>query len=664
MKCSPTSFFKSLFVVFLLAQACLGFAQNASTYNGYLAQRYYQLELQLIKTSTGIGWSPPVVSRALGYTGLALYESVVPGMPTYQSADGILNGLGPNAITDPGAGPYHWPTSANNALGTLIDSLYGNVTAINKALIRDLKDSFNTAFLSQIPTATYNNSVAFGSAIAADVYAYSATDGGHKGYATNFPTSYVIPTGPGFWEKTPPAYSLALQPYWGNNRPFLLENTTGDAFIGANPPFSAEVGSPFYNDALLVYTTKQNLTPQQTTITQYWADGGNTVTPPGHSLSILTELSKNENQDLAAATLAFSKLSLSQMDAFINCWKTKYTYNLMRPITYIRTYIDSTWTSLIPTPPFPEYTSGHSTQSGAMESVMTGIFGANYGFVDHTHGTSFGGARSFANFGQAADEAAVSRLYGGIHYEFSNTLGVEYGHKIGNNINKLFATELQINPTADVSLQASFSVSKAAIGDTVTLTISVFNAGLTEINGLQIQNYVPAQTNFLSAMTDFGTYTAATGIWNVGTIPAGMAQVDLVFKLKINADGVPYHLAEVIAMTESDLDSAPNNQLNTEDDMASACMSVPVILCNPDLTLAAPAGFTTYQWYSSQDGGVTYTPGATTQSIVVTEPGLYIFTTDDGILGTCGSQLCCPIIVEKFCCPVNICLPVTLVRVK
>lgn len=144
------------------------FAQPAASFDAGVVNRFYQLELQLIKTGTG--FTPPVASRALGYTGLALYESVVPGISTYQSGDGIINGLGPNAITNPGSGPYHWPTSANNALATIIDSLYGNASPANKTLIRNLKDSFNLVFQSTIPMTNYNNSVAFGTQVAQDVF--------------------------------------------------------------------------------------------------------------------------------------------------------------------------------------------------------------------------------------------------------------------------------------------------------------------------------------------------------------------------------------------------------------------------------------------------------------------------------------------------------------
>lgn len=635
-------------------------AQDAATYDAFVATRYFNLELQLIKTTAG--FSPPVASRALGYSGLALYESVVPGIPTYQSGDGIINGLGPGAITDPGSGPYHWPTVANNALGLIIDSLFGNASATNKLLIRNLKDSFNLAFQGQILVGTYANSVAFGQAIGTDVYNFSKTDGGHQGYLTNFPASYTPPTGAGIWEPTPPAFSAALQPYWGNNRPMVAANTTGTTILGAPPAYSTTTGSTFHNAALEVYNTVNNLTQAQKDIANYWADGGGTVTPPGHSISMLTQIIQTEGLNLEAATLAYAKLGMSQMDAFINCWKIKFLYNLLRPITYIRDNIDPAWNAFIATPPFPEYTSGHSTQSGAFETVMTGLFGSSYTFTDHTNGALYGGPRTFSSFSQPAQEAALSRLYGGIHYTFSNVLGVEVGNEVGQNINALFSTQLRVSATADVAVQSLFNTTQATIGQTVTLTVTVTNEGLTELTGLQVLDTLPYQLQLISAVADLGTYNATTGVWDIGTMAAGLPTATLTIQALVVGDGVPYNIAEVVALTEADSDSSPNNHLLTEDDMSSACLSVPIMECSPNFTLTAPPGYTAYQWYISTDGGVTFTPTVTTQSTVVTAEGQYTFAVDGGVLGSCGNQLCCPVIVQKVCCPASICLPIKITK--
>jgi len=147
---------------------------------------------------------------------------------------------------------------------------------------------------------------------------------------------------------------------------------------------------------------------------------------------------QQENSNLAFAAEAYARLGMAVADAFVQCWKTKYVYNLERPITYINSYIDADWTTLIGTPPFPEYTSGHSSQSGAFGAVMTALFGENYTFTDNTHGDQFGGPRSFTSFTQCAEETAISRLYGGIHYPIGNAMGSMSGITIGEMVNELF----------------------------------------------------------------------------------------------------------------------------------------------------------------------------------------------------------------------------------
>jgi len=203
------------------------------------------------------------------------------------------------------------------------------------------------------------------------------------------------------------------------------------------PPFDTLSQSVFFGYAFEVYSTSVALTPAQSNIALFYADGSGTVTPPGHSIKVLTQVLSRENADLAMAARAYARVGMALADAFVMCWKEKYVYNLLRPITYVRNYIEPTWTPLIGTPPFPEYMSGHSTQSGAFAETMEALFGPNYAFADSTY-LQFGGARQLASFDDWAAEAAISRLYGGIHYRFSNEDGLSCGTAIGQNINDFF----------------------------------------------------------------------------------------------------------------------------------------------------------------------------------------------------------------------------------
>jgi PAP2 superfamily len=211
--------------------------------------------------------------------------------------------------------------------------------------------------------------------------------------------------------------------------------TPGDECAPPPPPYSTDPASEFYALAWEVYQTNVNPTEEQRTIAPYWADGaGATGTPSGHWIAIMGQLARNDSLSLMAAAEGYVRIGLAVADAFIDCWRTKYLYNLLRPVTYIQDIIDPDWLPLLVTPPFPEHTSGHATQSGAVATVLTDLFG-DKAFTDTTH-TDHGltppqAPRTFTSFDEAAKEVAVSRLYGGIHYRSGNDNGLAQGRCIG-----------------------------------------------------------------------------------------------------------------------------------------------------------------------------------------------------------------------------------------
>jgi hypothetical protein len=196
-------------------------------------------------------------------------------------------------------------------------------------------------------------------------------------------------------------------------------------------------GSAFAIEAQEVYDVTSNLTQEQMDIATFWADGGGTLTPPGHWVSVANQVMVQEGSDLATAAEAFAKVGIAVADAFIACWEIKFTYNLLRPVTYIQDPAgpinDPGWTSFIGTPPFPEFTSGHSTQSGAATALLEDVFG-DVTFTDHTHDGAGLAPRTFDTFEDAAFEAAISRLYGGIHYRAAIERGIEQGECIARTI--------------------------------------------------------------------------------------------------------------------------------------------------------------------------------------------------------------------------------------
>lgn len=420
-----------ILLIFVLA-AFSGHAQNTEDFTAEVPAAYFSFQLELIKETPG--FSPPVASRSLGYSGLSAYESVVHGIPSRTSFSGILPQLENLPVPDEAAELY-WPEVMSRVLFQVTSALYGNMSDARLAELEGIRDNFTDVHVVEAGFSLAT-SQSFAGELASALIDYAGADGQFECQFSNFSPEYAPPVGEGLW--TPLEGQQALQPYWGDKRCFVVEFVEDDLLAPAPPEFSDQFGSVFYEEALAVYNATISPTEDEINIAEYWADGPGTVTPPGHSFSMLIQILDDENSNLAFASEAYARMGMAIADAFVQCWKTKYVYNLERPITYIRSYIDPEWNTLIGTPPFPEYTSGHSSQSGAFGEVMTALFGENYAFTDFTHGTDFGGPRSFDSFVDCAEETAISRLYGGIHYPVGNQMGTESGIIIGAMVNELF----------------------------------------------------------------------------------------------------------------------------------------------------------------------------------------------------------------------------------
>lgn len=403
-------------------------------FNAAVPNTWYDLFISMTKGTPG--FSPPVAARAFGYDGLALYEAIAPGSVVTHTLSSRLSRF--NIGIEPGGGKtYFWPASANAALAEIGRNLYRNDPK-NLVSIDSLENLIKSGFSSQASAEAIENGADFGNRVGKSVYEYSKTDGQDECFLNNFPVGYHYITGLGKWVPTPPTYqAIPLQPYWGSVRTFMYKN----AFIAMPnliPGFSIDPNSGFYAQAMETYTVSTHLTAEQEIIAKYWSDDpGKTSTPSGHSVSILKQIIERENLNLEKAAVAYCKIGFAVHDAFVNCWKCKYQDNLIRPITYIRAYIDPSYTSLLVTPPFPEFPSGHSVQSGSVSSLLESLFGDNYAFQDKTYisRTDINGTpRNFESFLEFANEAAISRLYGGIHFPRAIYEGVTFGRSIGKNV--------------------------------------------------------------------------------------------------------------------------------------------------------------------------------------------------------------------------------------
>jgi hypothetical protein len=251
---------------------------------------------------------------------------------------------------------------------------------------------------------------------------------------------------PGYWQETAPDYTPALEPNWNKMRPILLESVS--SFEMNNfPSYSSDTSSAFYKMVYEVYEKSKKLSPEEEQVAWFWDDNPNVtehhghlitmkhkISPPGHWLNIVAQVCEGRN--IFETTRAFTLTSVTMYDALIVCWNNKFVSNLVRPVTYINEHIDPNWNSLIQTPPFPEYTSGHSVVSACAAEVLTLLFGEDYNLIDKSN-VRFGfSERMYNSFHDAAWEVSLSRFYGGIHYYNSikdgNTQGKEIGKYMWN----------------------------------------------------------------------------------------------------------------------------------------------------------------------------------------------------------------------------------------
>ena len=402
-----------------------GHLKQAKEYSSDVAIKWMDMQLRLMQTSSPfIGGLPAF--RPIAYSGIALYESVVAGMPAYQTLSGQLTDMPAMPQTLHGFA-YHWPSCANAALAAFNRSFFSNTSAANKTSMDSLENALNADYQDDVNAATFQRSVQFGETIAQLIFNWSLGDGANH---ANDP--YTLPVGPGLWVPTPPANLAPFGPYWKNNRLMVSGSLTG-SMPPPPPAYSTTPGSPYYEMVKEVYDISQTLTPEQRAIGVYYRD--NPGFGGGHYLSILKQVLQQENSKLDISALTYAKAGIAIVDGGIGCWTAKYTYNLERPITYIRNVLGfNTWNPLIGTPNFPEYPSGHSTAGGAIAETLTDLFGENYQLINHTYDYLGMAPRVYTSFHQMAEEIGDSRVYGGIHYRVACTEGNKSGRKVARNI--------------------------------------------------------------------------------------------------------------------------------------------------------------------------------------------------------------------------------------
>ncbi|MEQ9438203.1 MAG: vanadium-dependent haloperoxidase [Cyclobacteriaceae bacterium] len=379
-------------------------------------------------------FSPPVASRIYSYPSIAAYEVLIHEHPEYQSLAGQLTGLEP--APDPVAGqPISLPLASLHAF-----IITGKAFIFSEDRIEAFQQELYQPFEDALPEDMYTNSLAYGEQVSKHILEWSSHDNYKE--SRSFP-KFTVNDAPGRWQPTPPDYMDGIEPHWSKIRLFVVDSA--NQFVPQQPsPFSMEEGSSFYQELMEVYETGVNLDEEQAEIASFWdcnpyvshhqghvMFATKKITPGGHWIGIAKIAARQANADLMKSIETYAMTSLALFDGFIVCWDEKYRSNLIRPETVINQYIDEDWMPLLQTPPFPEYTSGHSVISTSAATALTHLYGEPFHFVDSTEVAYGIPPREFDSFLEASGEAAISRLYGGIHYMPAIKNGVEQGRKVG-----------------------------------------------------------------------------------------------------------------------------------------------------------------------------------------------------------------------------------------
>jgi len=384
-------------------------------------------------------FSPPVASRIYAYPNIAAYEIMAQHNEVYNSLSGQVRELNP--IPKPEAGK-----TINYPLAALIAHMDVSRRLIfSEERIEVFRDSLYGVWEAQ-NSEEFKDARAYGLSVAEHIADWMDKDN-YKQTRT-MPKFTVNTDDPSRWQPTPPAYMDGIEPHWNKIRPFVIDSA-GQFKPTPPPPFSMKEGSDFYKEVKEVYDisneiTEKGDTSEEIEIAQFWdcnpyvsvtrghlMFATKKITPGAHWIGITKIACRKTNSSFDDTLYAYTKASIAMSDAFISCWDEKYRSNLIRPETLINEHFNENWKPILQTPPFPEYTSGHSVVSGAAAIALTDIFGDDFAFDDDTELRYGLPVRSFNSFNEAANEAAISRMYGGIHYRTAVEIGVKQGRDLG-----------------------------------------------------------------------------------------------------------------------------------------------------------------------------------------------------------------------------------------
>ena len=384
-------------------------------------------------------FTPPVSSRIYVYASLASYEAMRYADPSYASITARLHGF--KLMPEPEKGKtYNYALAATRAFFTVVHKVVFSLDSLKKYETETIDRFKNT-----MDEETYQRSLVFGDSIGKTVLARALMDG----YTlSRSKPKFLGSNDPGKWRPTPPDYLDGVEWCWNTMKTLAMD--TCSQFMPARPPaYSTDTNSVFMKEVKEVYVIGKNLTDEQKLIAKYWDDnpfviehsghmmfGNKKITPGGHWMGIAAIAAKQTKANAVKTAQTYALTAVALYDAFISCWDEKYRSNVVRPVTVINELIDKGWVAFLQTPPFPEYISGHSTITASASVVLAKLYGDQFAFQDTSDLRYIGLQRHFNSFQEAAAEASISRVYGGIHYRNSVDVGAECGKKVGMNIIK------------------------------------------------------------------------------------------------------------------------------------------------------------------------------------------------------------------------------------
>lgn len=417
------------------------------------AQEYHDVMDRITDIMVHDIFSPPVASRIYAYSNIAAYEIIAQhnsSLPSFSARYPNFNPI-PKPADE---------AEVNYRLAALIAKMeIGKHLIFSEENIGIYRDSLYTHWQEQ-NEPVFLASKEYGLEVAEHLKKWIDEDN-YKQTRT-MPKYSVYSEEPSRWQPTPPLYMDGIEPHWAKIRPFSIDSAS-QFRPEAHPVFSLEENSEFYKEMMEVYNVRQEMDlkgdeSEEIQIARFWdcnpyvsTQRGHLmfatkkITPGGHWMGICKIAAKNSDLDFDETSYAYTATAIAIADGFISCWDEKYRSELIRPETLINKYVDENWEPVLQTPPFPEFPSGHSVVSGAAATVLTQIFGQNFAYLDDTEIPYGLPARSFTSFEQAAQEAALSRLYGGIHYRAAIDKGLDQGKSIGKHV----VNDLKIKPLSE-----------------------------------------------------------------------------------------------------------------------------------------------------------------------------------------------------------------------